>query len=169
MKNSHQEEMDIQETEFRGPSQSKQNRIIYFSNGETMEEEDSEEEEDAEEPAFREERIKPSWKNVAVLVWRASLFTCDFLGKRCASLLGLNAPKYQYVIDHQQQKTTKRLTLEGLGGGRHLSPKLDARQYGAMEEMRNPTSPQGSSHEEYEDSGGGHPNRGYQDEDDHKP
>lgn len=45
---------DIQETQFRGPSLSLQRRVIHFSSGETLEEDDSEEEDTLQEEVFRE-------------------------------------------------------------------------------------------------------------------
>lgn len=46
---------DIQETQFRGPSLSLQRRVIHFSSGETLEEDNSETEEDtSHEQVFRE-------------------------------------------------------------------------------------------------------------------
>jgi len=47
--------VDVQETEFGGPSLSKERRVIHFSSGETLEEEGSEEEDEGkEQPAFTE-------------------------------------------------------------------------------------------------------------------
>ncbi|XP_018550262.1 protein FAM177A1 [Lates calcarifer] len=130
MNNSHQEVIDTQETDFGGPTLSKQKRIIHFSSGETLEEEDSEEEE--EQPSnrtpFREptQRARFSFRNVAILVGRISLLTCDFLGERLAGVLGLNAAKYQYAIDQYQsdhKKTSSQATDGLIGGtGRHYPP-----------------------------------------------
>ncbi|XP_046878313.1 protein FAM177A1 [Hypomesus transpacificus] len=98
MNNNLQEGVDVQETEFGGPSLSKERRVIHFSSGETLEEEGSEEEEGGnDQPAFTElaNTSKFSWRTVA----RMSLQTCDFLGGKLAGVLGLNAAKYQYAID----------------------------------------------------------------------
>ncbi|XP_062323042.1 protein FAM177B isoform X2 [Osmerus eperlanus] len=103
MNNNLQEGVDVQETEFGGPSLSKERRVIHFSSGETLEEEGSEEEDgEKDQPALTEpantepaNTSKFSWRTVA----RVSLQTCDFLGGKLAGLLGLNAAKYQYAID----------------------------------------------------------------------
>ncbi|XP_068433524.1 protein FAM177A1 [Clinocottus analis] len=116
MNDSHQElSPDTQETEFGSPALSTQRRIIHFSSGETLEDEEEDEEEEEEEessnrPPFSEpaQRTRLSFRNVALLVGRISLLTCDFLGERLAGALGLNAAKYQYAIDlyHRDHQTT---------------------------------------------------------------
>ncbi|KAK5880476.1 hypothetical protein CesoFtcFv8_023499 [Champsocephalus esox] len=129
MTSNQESSADIQETEFGSPALSKQRRIIYFSSGETMDEEDSEEEEErsSDRPPFREpaEKSRLSFRNVAFLVGRISLLTCDFLGERLAGALGLKAAKYQYAIDqhHRDHKTKSSGASEDLmegGGGEDL-------------------------------------------------
>ncbi|XP_071770350.2 protein FAM177A1 [Centroberyx gerrardi] len=181
MSDSHQEGEDIKETEFGGAALSKQRRVIHFSSGETLEEEEEEEEDSEEEEvdssngqAFREPAAKArfSFKNVAVLVGRMSLRTCDFLGEKLAGLLGLNAAKYQYAID-QHQRDHKTTGSQGAGEGLseggteriHLSPRLDRSQYGATAALRSPADPQYRTHDE--DRNEGSHNRGYQEDDDH--
>lgn len=181
MTDSHQEtSADIQETEFGGTSLSKKKKIIHFSSGETLEVQDSEEEEEEDEQSskrapFREpaERTRFSFKNVALLVGRISLMTCDFLGERLAGALGLNAAKYQYAIDqyqrdHKSQTTSSRAT-DGLEGGQaetiHLSPGLDGSHYGATGDVSCPVDPQESCEEKHVWRKGRH-NRGYQADED---
>lgn len=182
MNDSHQEtSSDIQETEFGGPTVSKQKRIIYFSSGETLEveeEEDSEEEEEeqsSDRPPFREPTDRPglSFKNVAILVARISLLTCDFLGGRLAGALGLNAAKYQYAIDqhHRDLKRKSSQTAEDLREGQaetlHLSRGLDGRHYGATGDLRRPLDSQESCDEKHTDRNAGCHNRGYQADEDY--
>ncbi|XP_070782148.1 protein FAM177A1 isoform X2 [Enoplosus armatus] len=179
MNDSHQEtSLDIQETEFGDPAVSKQRRIIHFSSGETLEEEDSEEEEEQSpnRPPFREpaERTKFSFRNVAILVGRISLLTCDFLGERLAGALGLNAAKYQYAIDqhHRDHKTTSSQATDNVMKGQaemiHLSPGLDGSHYGATGDVRCPADSQESCDEKHMDrnSEGCH-NGGYQADEDY--
>ncbi|XP_047184852.1 protein FAM177A1 isoform X3 [Scophthalmus maximus] len=101
-----QEEVCSRDTEFAGPAPSGQRKIIHFASGETLEEESSGEEGEpaANAPPFGEpaERTRFSFKNMAILVGRISLLTCDFFGERLAGALGLNAAKYQYAIDQHR-------------------------------------------------------------------
>ncbi|KAF1376299.1 hypothetical protein PFLUV_G00210070 [Perca fluviatilis] len=180
MNNSHPETSpDVQETEFGSPALTKQRRITYFSSGETLEEEDSEEEEEEEEqssnrPPFREpaEKTRLSFKNMALLVGRISLLTCDFLGERLAGALGLNAAKYQYAIDqhHRDHKTTSSKARDNLKGEQaaatHLSPGLDGRHYGATGDVRRPADSQESCDEKHTDTSEGCHNRAYQADED---
>ncbi|KAM7368259.1 hypothetical protein PAMP_014499 [Pampus punctatissimus] len=158
MNNSHQEVQDIQETEFGDVVVSKPKRIIHFTSGETLEEKDSEDEEEHSsnrspfsESTERSSKTRFSFKNVAVLVGRLSLLTCDFLGERLAGALGLNAAKYQYAIDqyHREHKTTSSQTTKGQMEGQaettHLSPGQDGRLYGATGDIRCPADPQQKS------------------------
>ncbi|XP_054474910.1 protein FAM177A1 [Anoplopoma fimbria] len=180
MNNSHQESSpDIQENQFGSPALSKQRRIIHFSSGETLEQEDSEEEEEEEEqssnrPPFREpaERTRLSFKNVAILVGRLSLLTCDFLGERLSGALGLNAAKYQYAIDQHQRdhKTTRSQAEDNLVEGRaetiHLPSGGGRGQYGATGEAGRPADPQASCEEKHMDRSEGRHNRAYQADED---
>ncbi|XP_059212519.1 protein FAM177A1 [Centropristis striata] len=178
MNNSHQETSpDIQETEFGDPALSTQKRVIYFSSGETLDEEDSEEEEEqsSNRPPFREpaERSRFSFKNVAILVGRVSLLTCDFLGERLAGALGLNAAKYQYAIDqhHRDHKkasseATDLHLMEGQAETIHLSPGLDGSNYGATGDVQCPANSQERNIETHKDRSEGFHNRAYQ-EDEH--
>ncbi|XP_009293287.1 uncharacterized protein [Danio rerio] len=80
---------------------------IHFSSGETLTDEDSEEEEDLHQTASCvTEPGNWTWKDRS-RIWGSrflnkSLQYCDFLGERMAGLLGLNAAKYQYAIDHHR-------------------------------------------------------------------
>ncbi|XP_035534129.1 protein FAM177A1 isoform X2 [Morone saxatilis] len=178
MNNSHQEtSLDIQEAEFGGPDVSKQRRVIHFSSGETLEEDDSAEEEEqpSNRPPFKEaaERARLSFKNVAILVGRISLLTCDFLGERLAGALGLNAAKYQYAIDqhHRDHKTTSSQAKDDLREGQvetiRLSPGLDGSHYGATGDVRCPADSRESCDEKHMDRNEGCHNRGYQADEDY--
>lgn len=130
---------DMQETQFGGTGVTKQKRVIHFTSGETLQQQDSDEEEEEEEPTFRE-RTKLSFKNLARLVGRMSLFTCDFLGERLAGALGLKDAKYQYAIDQHRRahKTTSRTATDGLmeeeTGTTPLSREENPGHYGATEQ-----------------------------------
>ncbi|KAI3364068.1 hypothetical protein L3Q82_010897 [Scortum barcoo] len=181
MNNGHQETcvicqtpLDIQETDFGGPVVSKQRRIIHFSSGETLEEDSEEEDEQSlNRPPLRASaertRFFRSFKNVATLVGRKSLLTCDFLGERLAGVLGLNTPRYQYAIDqyHRDHKTTSSQASEDLAAGQaetmHLSAGPDGSNYGAIGGVRCPANSQESCDEKHMDRNAeGYHNRGYQ-------
>uniref|UniRef100_A0A3Q1GA45 Family with sequence similarity 177 member B n=1 Tax=Acanthochromis polyacanthus TaxID=80966 RepID=A0A3Q1GA45_9TELE len=168
MQRCHQETPgDFWETEFGGPSWSRQKKVIHFSSGETLELEDSEEEEEEDEQPsnktpFKEpvEKTKFSFRNVVVLVGRISLLACDFLGERLVGALGLNAAKYQYAVDqfHRDQKkqpspgpddVRNQERLESI----RLSPGLEGSRYGASGDGNRPDDPQRIK---------GRDNRGYQ-------
>ncbi|XP_007896460.2 protein FAM177A1 [Callorhinchus milii] len=95
-------------------------RIIHFANGETMEEYSTDEEIEEEQKAT--DPVNPSelpwrwflWFRVTQVA-RISLFTCDFLGEKLASLLGLTSAKYQYAIDeyHTVQNQIKEEDEDG--------------------------------------------------------
>ncbi|XP_034383603.1 protein FAM177A1 isoform X2 [Cyclopterus lumpus] len=173
MNDSHQEPSpDERETGFGSPALSNQRRrIIHFSSGETLEQEEEEEEEEepsSNRPPFSEpaERTRMSFKNVALLVGRISLLTCDFLGERLAGALGLNAAKYQYAIDqhHRNHKTTSSQTQDTHVGGQaetiHLHPGLGGGHYGATGEAGHPAD-YPSCEEKHLDTSEGRHNRAY--------
>ncbi|KAJ8009162.1 hypothetical protein DPEC_G00086040 [Dallia pectoralis] len=117
-----------------------QKRVIYFSSGETLEEEDSDEEEKVpvEEQMFREPEDTPKlpWRAVPWSLGRKSLRTCNFLGEKLAGLLGLNTAKYQYAIDEYQRdsKKTGRKETESSYEERRETIELSSRinnEYGA--------------------------------------
>ncbi|XP_065256364.1 protein FAM177B [Emys orbicularis] len=117
-----QEEDGFQHNEMedkdRGETKSPR-RIIYFANGETMEEYSTEEEEEEEQQPL--DTSKLSWglylRLWAVRIATTSLFSiffqgdrhpaCEFLGGKLAMLFGLNEPKYQYAID-EYYRTQKK-------------------------------------------------------------
>ncbi|XP_030051844.1 protein FAM177B isoform X2 [Microcaecilia unicolor] len=80
-------------------------RIINFVSGETMEEysTEDEEEDDKQKEIQNVDTSTLSWGSYLqfwlMRIATSSFFTCDFLGGKLASLLGLNLPKYQYAID----------------------------------------------------------------------
>ncbi|XP_062981659.1 protein FAM177B [Elgaria multicarinata webbii] len=97
--NSDKQLKDQKKEENRTPR-----RIIYFANGESMEEYSTEEEDPEEnnhEPLLDMANI--SWGSF-LRVWvlriaMSTFFTCEFLGGKLATFFGLNEPKYQYAID----------------------------------------------------------------------
>nr|XP_006115658.1 protein FAM177B isoform X2 [Pelodiscus sinensis] len=103
---------DVMEDKGMGKTKSPR-RIIYFANGETMEEYSTEEEDEQEEKAAQQplDTSKLSWglylRLWAVRIATTSLFTCEFLGGKLATFLGLNEPKYQYAIDEYYRTQTK--------------------------------------------------------------
>ncbi|XP_026174695.1 protein FAM177A1 [Mastacembelus armatus] len=121
-------------TESGCPARSKHKKVIHFSSGETLEEEDSEEEEEqlSSRPPFREptERTRLSFKNLAIVVGRISLLTCDFLGERLAGAVGLNAAKHQYAID-QYYRDHKKTSSPAMTETSHSSPTKNGHNYGA--------------------------------------
>ncbi|CAM5102890.1 unnamed protein product [Eretmochelys imbricata] len=100
----HNEMEDKDGGETRSPR-----RIIYFASGETMEEYSTEEEEEQQQPPL--DTSKLSWglylRLWAVRIATTSLFTCEFLGGKLATLFGLNEPKYQYAIDEYYRSQKK--------------------------------------------------------------
>ncbi|XP_042302704.1 protein FAM177B [Sceloporus undulatus] len=95
-------------------------RIIYFANGESMEEYTTEEE-DAEENNHEPllDTATLSWGSYLKLwvlrIAATSFFTCEFLGGKLATFLGLTEPKYQYAIDeyYRTQKTESESDEDG--------------------------------------------------------
>ncbi|XP_019405065.1 PREDICTED: protein FAM177B-like isoform X1 [Crocodylus porosus] len=85
-------------------------RIIYFANGDTMEEYSTEEEEEEEEHQTLD-TSEFSWGLYlwfwAVRIASMSFFTCEFLGGKLATLFGLNEPKYQHAIDEYYRTQSK--------------------------------------------------------------
>ncbi|XP_035472577.2 protein FAM177A1 isoform X2 [Scophthalmus maximus] len=167
-----QEEVCSRDTEFAGPAPSGQRKIIHFASGETLEEESSGEEGEpaANAPPFGEpaERTRFSFKNMAILVGRISLLTCDFFGERLAGALGLNAAKYQYAIDQHRsgrEKPSSRATdelTEGRGEAAHFSRRLDGSRYGAT----GVADARGSRDEKFLPGQEGYHNRSYQADED---
>ncbi|XP_051004331.1 protein FAM177B [Acomys russatus] len=78
-------------------------RIIYFADGDTMEEYSTEEDEEREEQNSTYDLSKLSWESYfwfwAGRVARNSISTCEFLGERLATFFGLTEPKHQYVLN----------------------------------------------------------------------
>ncbi|CAM4538167.1 protein FAM177B [Lepidochelys kempii] len=109
----HNEMEDKDGGETRSPR-----RIIYFASGETMEEYSTEEEEEEQQPQPLD-TSKLSWglylRLWAVRIATTSLFTCEFLGGKLATLFGLNEPKYQYAID-EYYRTQKKETEDDEDG-----------------------------------------------------
>ncbi|XP_070805389.1 protein FAM177B [Pituophis catenifer annectens] len=88
-------------------------KIIYFANGETMEECSLEEdgvEEDNQKPLLDAANL--SWGNYlrswALQIVATAFFACDFLGGKFATFLGLNEAKYQYAVDEYYRTQNKK-------------------------------------------------------------
>ncbi|XP_016109621.1 protein FAM177A1 [Sinocyclocheilus grahami] len=89
----------------------RQVKVIHFSSGETLTEEDCEEEE-AQHQLHQAPSVSDpgtwTWKDYSrfwgTQILRKSLTFCDFLGEKMAGLLGLNAAKYQYAVDQYQRE-----------------------------------------------------------------
>ncbi|KAL0967504.1 hypothetical protein UPYG_G00253090 [Umbra pygmaea] len=101
-----------EETKFSGRSVSQQRKVIHFSSGETLEDDDSEKEEEedkSEDQMFKEDKdmAKVPWRACIWSLGRKSLRSCDFIGGKLAGLLGLNTAKYQYAVDEYQRETQK--------------------------------------------------------------
>ncbi|XP_032072857.1 protein FAM177B [Thamnophis elegans] len=88
-------------------------KIIYFTNGETMED-CSSEEDDVEEDNQKSllETANLSWGNYlrswALQIVATAFFACEFLGGKFATFLGLNEPKYQYAVDEYYRTQNKQ-------------------------------------------------------------
>ncbi|XP_053737544.1 protein FAM177B [Synchiropus splendidus] len=131
-----------EEAVFGGPDVTKQKRLIHFSSGEVMVE-DEEDEQQALRGYNGDHANKlskaSSFKRMALLVGRMSLLTCDFVGERLTGALGLTAAKYQYAIDqHDREQQAKRFdrsySSEAEEEKIHLSLMGNRRHYGAIEE-----------------------------------
>ncbi|XP_014000081.1 protein FAM177A1-like isoform X1 [Salmo salar] len=173
MSEGFKEGPDIQGTQFRGPSLSQQRRVIHFSSGETLEEDNSETEEDtSHEQVFREpeDMLKLPWRAYTWSLGRKSLRTCDFLGGKLAGLLGLNTAKYQYAVDEYQRsiktKPSKETECSYEEGTEiiHLSSRMSS-EYGATSSHRLPAGSQASQNIEHRTTGSH--NKGYQNDNEH--
>ncbi|XP_008821972.1 protein FAM177B [Nannospalax galili] len=87
-------------------------RIIYFVDGDTMEEYSTEEEE--EEKDEQNSTLDPSKLSWGPYIWfwagkiaSNSFSTCEFLGGRFAVFFGLTEPKYQYVLNEYYRMQSK--------------------------------------------------------------
>ncbi|KAM9703734.1 protein FAM177A1 isoform 1-T1 [Menidia menidia] len=150
MKNSHEEvSAQISETPFGDSGLPTQKKIIHFSSGETLEVEDSKEDLEEEQPLntnpLKEpsQKTKLSFKNVAILIGRISLQTCDFLGEILAGAFGLHSAKYQYAKDqyNREHKTTGDKIKEQPEKMR-LSAQLGDNHYGATRVVSFVSDPQ---------------------------
>ncbi|KAF4099927.1 protein FAM177A1 isoform X2 [Onychostoma macrolepis] len=118
----------------------RQVKVIHFSSGETLTEEDSEEEE-----AQHQLHQAPSVSDPGTWTWfwgtqilRKSLLFCDFLGEKMAGLLGLNAAKYQYAVDQYQREHKNETEGEVLSASTSVNDEerinlsnIARKQYGA--------------------------------------
>ncbi|XP_076128844.1 protein FAM177B [Alosa pseudoharengus] len=171
--------LHMQETSFDHRSHDR--RIIYFANGETLEESEGEEEND--EDANQKEPFSQavdttnlSWgeysRFLGTKIGKKSLQTCDYLGEKLARLLGLHSAKYQYAIDEfkrdQKEKNIKEessdVFMEDDTENINLAQKK-SRKYGATGSPK-VASPQSSiSAPSVKRMAVGTNNNGYQDDD----
>ncbi|XP_076844259.1 protein FAM177A1 [Brachyhypopomus gauderio] len=114
--------------ELSNNAESQQKKVIHFTSGETLEEDEVEEDLDDEAPKQSFSKASMTnmnwrqhswcWARQAVL---KSFQTCDFLGGKLAGLLGLSLAKYQYAIDEYDRnhkiKMEKDQTLLTDAGG----------------------------------------------------
>ncbi|XP_043913845.1 protein FAM177B [Protopterus annectens] len=138
-------QLDLNDTE--PASRSSTRRVIHFTSGEITEESSSDEEEIEDvRIEFQEADTRQlSWGSY-VWLWmtriaRISLFSCDFLGGKLASVLGLDAAKYQYAINEhkRQQKENgseedgvelQEIKTSGTSETHHL--QMESLNYGAV-------------------------------------
>ncbi|XP_007433776.1 protein FAM177B [Python bivittatus] len=87
-------------------------KIIYFANGESMEECSSEEddvEEGNQKPLLDTANL--SWSNYLRLwvlrIVATAFFSCEVLGGKFATFFGLNESKYQYAVDEYYRTQNK--------------------------------------------------------------
>ncbi|XP_070597176.1 protein FAM177B [Erythrolamprus reginae] len=97
--------------------ENKSGKIIYFANGETMEDCSSEEddlEEDNQKPLIDTANL--SWghylRSWALQMIATAIFACDFLGGKVATFLGLNEAKYQYAVDEYYRTQNKKIECD---------------------------------------------------------
>ncbi|XDV41168.1 hypothetical protein PO909_010076 [Leuciscus waleckii] len=121
----------------------KQVKVIHFSSGEILTEEDSEEEEDLhlhQEPSASDPR-GGTWRDYSrfwgTQILRKSLRFCDFIGEKMAGLLGLNSAKYQYAVDQYHREHRNKTEGEVLSSSTSVNEerinlsKIESKQYGA--------------------------------------
>ncbi|KAI1897724.1 hypothetical protein AGOR_G00086220 [Albula goreensis] len=179
MSRNHEKAPHVEETEFGAASMSQQKKVIYFANGETLEQDSSEEEESvpqAEPFSASKDTAQLSWKEYSWCLWmkagKKSLRTCDFLGGKLANMLGLSTAKYQYAVDEYHRNKTegsKHKDTDGAPSVREeaervqLSPQKST-EYGATSSLQDhdpQTSPGSSEHNQR--TAGSH-NQGYQED-----
>ncbi|XP_055966517.1 protein FAM177B [Sorex fumeus] len=125
-------------------------RIIHFADGDILEEYSTEEEEDETEEERRKPALDPSqlpWgpylRFWAGRVTSASFSTCEFLGGRIAVFLGLDQPKYQFVLDEYHKNQEKKIdeqsgrngcqALPARGGNEESRLELGGQEYGTLQ------------------------------------
>ncbi|KAK7134042.1 hypothetical protein R3I94_015788 [Phoxinus phoxinus] len=118
-------------------------RVIHFSSGEILTEDDSEEEEDRLHQQSSDPRSW-TWTHYSrfwgTQILRKSLRFCDFFGEKMAGLLGLNSAKYQYAVDqyhreHENEAEGEVLSSStGVNEERINLSRIESKQYGATYE-----------------------------------
>ncbi|XP_043075633.1 protein FAM177B [Puntigrus tetrazona] len=121
-------------------------KVIHFSSGETLTEDESEEEEaqhQLHQAPGASDRGTWTWKDYSrfwgTQILRKSLLFCDFLGGKMAGFLGLNAAKYQYAVDQYQREHKNETGKEVLSANTVVNEeerinlsKIADKQYGAI-------------------------------------
>ncbi|XP_067274377.1 protein FAM177A1 isoform X2 [Pseudorasbora parva] len=141
----------------------RQVKVIHFSSGETLTEEDSEDEEaqhqlhqtpNASDPRNWTWRDYPRFWGTRIL--RNSLRFCDFLGEKMAGLLGLNSAKYQYAVDQYHRDHKNETEGEVLSSSASVNEeiinlsKIESKQYGATHDLKETLQYEGEQNEGYE-------------------
>nr|XP_020837678.1 protein FAM177B isoform X2 [Phascolarctos cinereus] len=124
-------------------------RIIHFANGDTIDEYSTEEEDDEKEelkstPTLDTTKLPwgPYLRFWAIRMTSATFSICDFLGGKLATLLGLDEPKYQYLLNEyyrtQNQENDKKAEDDSKAQSTEVSDEkqcLDiyGKQYGTNE------------------------------------
>ncbi|XP_004482137.1 protein FAM177B [Dasypus novemcinctus] len=145
------------EQEKNGPSKRTPKRIIYFVDGDFMEEDSTEEEEEGKEEQRTESTLNASRPSWGAYLWSwagriasTSFSTCEFLGGRLAVFFGLNQPKYQYVLNEYERMQNKKRDKEKEESGPKAQPavvpnekchlKAGAPEYGTRRQDRGHSS-----------------------------
>ncbi|KAK2883808.1 hypothetical protein QQF64_016408 [Cirrhinus molitorella] len=130
----------------------RQVKVIHFSSGETLTEDESEEEEAQHQPHQARSASDSgnwTWKDYSQFwgrqVLRKSLLFFDFLGEKMAGLLGLNAAKYQYAVDQYHREHKNETEGDVLSASASVNDeermnlsKIASKQYGATN-VQDPT------------------------------
>ncbi|XP_056118877.1 protein FAM177A1, partial [Rhinichthys klamathensis goyatoka] len=119
-------------------------KVIHFSSGETLTEEEEAQHHLHQEPSASDPRSR-TWRDYSrfwgTQILRKSLRFCDFLGEKMAGLLGLNSAKYQYAVDQYHREHRNETEEEVLSSSTSVNEerinlsKIESKQYGATNEQ----------------------------------
>lgn len=111
------------------PKRTTPKRIIHFVDGDIMEEYSTEEEEEEDKEQKTNSTLDPSKLSWGPYLWywagriaSSSFSTCECLGGRFAVFLGLDQPKYQYVLNEYYRTQNKESDKESKGNGSKAQP-----------------------------------------------